>query len=170
LAKEEKTTRGFEEAALDLIESECTLTLSTAGADGPWSAPVYYVFSNSIFYFFSSPSSRHIQHALNSGHAAASLYHQSDAWQTIRGLQMTGTIEQVRSIGTAAKVIPFYLKRYPFTLNFFPEGSAPDLGAFSKRFKAKLYAFTPSVVYYTDNRFGFGNRQRIEPNQLMSSS
>ncbi|VTR65332.1 Putative FMN-binding pyridoxamine 5'-phosphate oxidase (fragment) [Desulfosarcina cetonica] len=28
--------------------------------------------------------------------------------------------------------------------------------------KVRLYAFTPQEVFYTDNRFGFGTRERIE--------
>ncbi|WP_372681488.1 pyridoxamine 5'-phosphate oxidase family protein [Desulfosarcina sp.] len=150
------------EAALALIQRESTLTLATAGESGPWSAPVYYVCLKGRFYFFSSPQSRHIQQAVKSGEAAASVFQSADSWQAIRGIQMTGTLERVDSIALSIKVIAAYLKRFSFTREFFPDDPAPDLAAFFTRFKARLYAFTPTAVYYIDNRFGFGARQRID--------
>ena len=150
------------EAAIALIQGESTLTRATADESGPWSAPVYFVCVNARFYFFSSPQSRHIQQAMDSEKAAASLFHQADSWQAIRGIQMTGTLERVDSIALSIKVIAAYLKRFSFTREFFPDDPTPDLAAFFARFKARLYAFTPTAVYYIDNRFGFGARQRID--------
>ena len=150
------------EAALALIQDESTLTLATAGESGPWSAPVYCVCVNGSFYFFSSPQSRHIRQAMDSGKAAASLFHSADSWQDIRGIQMAGTVERVDSMALSIKVIAVYLKRFSFVSEFFPDNPTPDLAAFFSRFKARLYAFTPTAVYYIDNRFGFGARQRID--------
>ena len=149
------------EAALDLIQAGSTLTLATADESGPWSAPVYYIYLDSRYYFFSSPQSRHILQTMESGEAAASLFHQADSWQAIRGIQMKGTVNRVHSIGLSIKAIALYLKRFPFTREFFADDQNPDLDAFFSRFKARLYAFTPTEVYYIDNRFGFGARQRI---------
>ncbi len=148
-------------AALALIHGETTLTLATTGDAGPWSAPVYYIFSDGGFYFFSSPQSRHIQQAIASGQAAASLFYQADSWQTIRGIQMTGTVERIQSAAMSLKVIAIYLQRFPFTREFFADDASPDQEAFFSRFKARLYAFTPTEVFYSDNRFGFATRQRI---------
>lgn len=156
------TSDDWRDAALALIEAESTLTLATAGKSGPWSAPVYYVFINGRFYFFSSPQSRHIQQAADF-RAAASLFHQADSWQAIRGIQMTGTVERVRSVVLSVKAVAAYLKRFPFTRKFFPGNTKPDPDAFFSRFRARLYTFTPSDVYYMDNRFGLGTRQRIDP-------
>jgi len=156
------TSEEYRQAALALIQGESTLTLATAAESGPWSAPVYYVCLNGRFYFFSSPQSRHILQAAGSGEAAASLFHQADSWQSIRGIQMTGTVERIHSMALSIKAIAMYLKRFTFVREFFPEDLAPDLEAFFAQFKARLYAFTPTEVYYIDNRFGFGNRQRID--------
>lgn len=150
------------DAALELIQNQSTLTLATSGEAGPWSAPVYYVCIDTSFYFFSSPQSRHIQQSLDSGQAAASLFGQADSWQTIRGVQMAGTLERVRSSTLSLKVIAAYLKRFPFTWDFFPDNPTPGPEAFFSRFRARLYMFTPTQVFYTDNRFGFGNRQPID--------
>jgi len=150
------------EAALDLIQAGSTLTLATADESGPWSAPVYYIYLDSRYYFFSSPQSRHILQTMESGEAAASLFNQADSWQAIRGIQMKGTVYRVHSIGLSIKAIALYLKRFPFTREFFADDPNPDLDAFFSRFKARLYAFKPSEVYYIDNRLGFGTRQRID--------
>ena len=150
------------EAALALIQGESTLTIATAGESGPWSAPVYFVCVNGSFYFFSSPQSRHIRQAVDSGKTAASLFHPADSWQAIRGIQMAGKVERVDSMALSIKVIAMYLKRFTFAREFFPDNPTPDLEAFFSRFKARLYAFTPTAVYYIDNRFGFGARQRID--------
>ncbi|MBC2712466.1 MAG: pyridoxamine 5'-phosphate oxidase family protein [Desulfosarcina sp.] len=158
----ESISEDWREAALALIQGGSTLTLATAGQAGPWSAPVYYICLDRSFYFFSSPESRHIQQALDSGVAAASLFHQADSWQAIRGIQMTGTVQLIRSVALSLKAITTYLKRFPFTREFFPNDTTPDLDSFFSRFKARLYAFTPTDIYYTDNRFGFSARQRID--------
>lgn len=146
---------------MELIDGASTLVLATCDTTGPWSAPVYYVFADGMFYFFSSPESRHIRQASASETAAASIFHQADAWQTIRGLQMQGSIAGVDQLATAAAIIAAYLKRFPFTRSFFPTNVKPDLHAFFSRFKARLYRFAPQSVFYTDNRFGFATRERI---------
>ena len=151
----------YRQAALALIQSESTLTLATAGESGPWSAPVYYVCFNGRFYFFSSPKSRHIRQATDSGQVAASLFHQTDTWQAIRGIQMAGSVERIHSMALSIKAIALYLKRFAFVREFFADNPTPDPDAFFLRFKARLYAFTPTAVHYIDNRFGFGTRQRI---------
>jgi uncharacterized protein YhbP (UPF0306 family) len=146
---------------LTLIRSESTLTLATSGPSGPWSAPVYYVCVDDRFCFFSSPESRHIRQAMAKRKAAASIFHQSDAWQALRGIQMVGTVQRIRSAALSLKTVAAYLKRFPFTLDFFPGDAAPDANAFFSRFKARLYALTPTDMFYTDNRFGFAARQQI---------
>ena len=60
------------------------------------------------------------------------------------------------------KVIAKYLNRFAFVSELFPDNPTPDLEAFFSRFKARLFVFTPTAVYYIDNRFGLGTRQRID--------
>ena len=156
------TSENGREAAQALVRDESTLTLATAGESGPWSAPVYYVYRSGSFYFFSSPQSRHIQQAVKSGKAAASLFQSADSWQAIRGIQMVGTLERVQSMALSIKVIATYLNRFAFVSELFPDNPAPDPAAFFSRFRARLYVFTPTEVDYIDNRLGFGARQRID--------
>lgn len=155
-------TDGWRHSAVELIQDQSTLTLATADASGPWSAPVYFVLFDDRFYFFSSPRSRHIQQAELSGQAAASLFADTESWQAIRGIQMKGKIERVRSIPLSLSVVAVYLARFPFTRDFFPGNPAPDLEAFFTCFNARLFEFSPEQVFYIDNRHGLGNRRLIE--------
>jgi hypothetical protein len=147
--------------ALDLIEEQSTMTLATAKGDVAWSAPVYYVFSKSCFYFFSDPTSRHVQESLASGQASSSIYANASTWQEIRGIQMAGQMETVSARLGTIEVIRAYLKKFPFTKDFFKPGQALDLEAFAKRFKVKLYRFKPTLVYYLDNSIRFGFREEV---------
>lgn len=158
----EFTSDDYRNAAMELVHGQSTLVLATSGKTGPWSAPVYYVCFEGSFYFFSAPQSRHIQQAMQSGQSAASLFSQADSWENIRGIQMTGRVKRIQSPVFSLKVIAIYLKRFPFTRDFFPNGVTPDLNAFLVRFQARLFAFTPTQVFYTDNRFGFGTRAPID--------
>lgn len=147
--------------AVDLIEAQSTMTLATAKADTAWSAPVYYVFLKSSFYFFSDPTSRHVQESLASGQASSSIYANASTWQEIRGIQMSGHMETVSARLGTIEVIRAYLKKFPFTKDFFKPGQALDLEAFAKRFKVKLYRFKPTLVYYLDNSIRFGFREEV---------
>lgn len=162
MAPGESTRIESRDPAVELVRRQTVLTLATVGESGPWSAPVYYVWLEGAFYFFSSPRSRHVRQALHSGKAAASIFIPADTWQAIRGVQMSGKVGQVRSPALSLKVIAAYLKQYPFTRSFFPENTAPDLDAFFKTFRAQLFKFTPVQVFYIDNRNGLGARQEIE--------
>jgi uncharacterized protein YhbP (UPF0306 family) len=147
--------------ALDLIEKQSTMTLATAKGGVAWSAPVYYVFFKSCFYFFSDPTSRHIQESLASNQASCSIYANASTWQEIRGIQMSGQLESVAPRLGAIEVIRVYLKKFPFTKDFFSPGQALDLEAFVRRFKVKLYRFKPTLVYYLDNSIRFGFREEV---------
>ena len=75
---------------------------------------------------------------------------------------MRGLVERVNSAALSIRPIAAYLKRFPFTREFFPGTQSPSLSDFKARFKARFYRFSPTSVYYSDNRFGFGTRQRLD--------
>ena len=154
----EKTLR---EMAAGLIQAENTMTLATAQAQVAWAAPVYYVFSNSFFYFFSDPTCRHIVESLASGQAASAIYASGSSWQEIRGIQMSGSVKAISVGFEAIEVVRAYLKKFFFTREFFSSHEDLDLSSFTKRFRVKLYRFAPDLVYYMDNSIRFGFRESI---------
>jgi uncharacterized protein YhbP (UPF0306 family) len=155
------TSRELTEMARRLVAEQNTLTLATAEGDTAWAAPVYYVFLKSSFYFLSSPNSRHITEALKSSRASASMHATASTWKEIRGLQMAGRIRVVNPGLDAIQVLRAYLKKYPFTKEFFKENISLDLDTFAQRFGVKLYRFIPTLVYYLDNQIRFAFREEV---------
>jgi uncharacterized protein YhbP (UPF0306 family) len=147
--------------ALDLIEKQYAMTLCTALQDTPWAAPVYYVNLSFHFYFFSDPRSRHIQESQTANQAAAAIFHQSNSWREIRGVQMSGRITTLWPGLEALRALRAYLKKFPFTEEFFDSRDQLDLEGFSKRFRVRFYCFRPDLVYYLDNRIRFSFRERV---------
>lgn len=145
-----------------LVDAQTTMTLATAKDDEAWAAPVYYVFVRSAFYFLSSPTSRHVKEALQSGQASSTIYTFASTWREIRGLQMNGCIQAVTAGLEAIQVLRAYLKKYPFTKDFFKENVALDLKTLAARFGVELYKFMPTLVYYLDNRVRFAFRVKVK--------
>lgn len=148
--------------AVSLITEQTTMTLATADKNKAWAAPVYYVFSESAFYFLSAPKSRHIQESLQSGQASASIHAAASTWKEIRGLQMTGRVLPVEAGREALRALRTYLKKYPFTRDFFDQNARLDLTSFKDRFGVRLYKFMPALVYYLDNQIRFAFREEIK--------
>jgi uncharacterized protein YhbP (UPF0306 family) len=148
--------------AEELVKGQNTMTLSTAVKDVAWAAPVYYAELAFKFYFFSDPASRHIQEALASRQAAAAIFHQSSTWKEIRGIQMNGSLHPLSPGLESVRALRAYLKKFPFTMEFFGSGEKWDLDGFAKRFQVKLYRYQPDLLYYMDNRIRFGFRERLE--------
>ncbi len=158
---QEPDAQGIRKLAQELIDGQNTVTLATALKDTPWAAPVYYVNIEFSFYFFSDPDSRHILESLQTRHAAGAIFHQASAWREIRGIQMTGEITPVSPGWEALKALRAYLKKFPFTGEFFDHPQELDLEAFAKRFRVRLYRFQPSLLYYMDNRIRFSFREKV---------
>ena len=74
---------------------------------------------------------------------------------------MTGKIRAVKPGLEAVRILRAYLKKYPFTTEFFKENVPLDLDAFAKRFGVKLYGFVPALVYYLDNQIRFAFREEV---------
>jgi len=149
------------ELALGLINSVSTMTVATCGRDTAWAAPVYYVYQNGMFFFFSNPDSRHIQEALDAGSASVAIHAYADSWQHIRGLQMSGIIKKGKIGLPIVNAVRAYLKKFPFTKDFFKDDQQMDLNDFFARFKVHLYSFEPDLVYYQDNQIRFGFREEM---------
>jgi uncharacterized protein YhbP (UPF0306 family) len=144
-----------------LILAQNTMTLATARDGIAWAAPVYYANIGFLFYFFSDPGSRHIQESMESGQASASIFSPADSWQGIRGVQMSGVVSTVSAGLEALRALRAYLKKYPFTKEFFDTGDKPSFDAMLKKFRVKLYRFQPRLIYYLDNQIRFGFRESL---------
>ena len=148
-----------------LAAEQTTMTLATTSGDAAWAAPVYYVFFKSSFYFLSAPDSRHIKEALENDRVSSAVHASGASWQEIRGLQMSGNLHPVEGRLEAFQILRAYLKRFPFTKDFFKKNASMDLESFWERFGVKLYRFKPALVYYLDNRIRFAFREEVTLNE-----
>ncbi len=146
-------------AAMELIGSRYTLVLATADPR-PWAAPVYYVYQNGRFYFFSSPDSRHVKAALAAGTCAATLFCDSHDWRRIEGLQMGGRLLHVAVGSEALAVLRTYVAKFP-TVRDLMADAVWDIHQFLRLSRTQLYALVPDEVYYLNNRQGLGQRHEI---------
>ena len=146
---------------MDLIENQNTMTLATALKGEAWAAPVYYANLHFNFYFFSDPESRHIRETMDSAQASAAVFEPASSWKGIRGIQMSGHIQSLSPGIEAVRALRAYLKKYPFTKEFFSKEQPMDLEAFVTRFRVRLYRFAPSLLYYMDNSIRFSFRAEI---------
>lgn len=147
----------------DLIESQYVMTLGTCGGNIPWTAPVYYVFSAHGFFFFSSARSRHIVDGTANASVAAAVFNASESWKEIRGVQMTGRIEEAPADAKTLAAFAAYTRRFPFIRDFMKNG-AGDLNSFKKAVNNRFYRFVPGEVFYQDNSIGFGFREKVRLN------
>jgi len=135
-----------------LIESQSTLVLSTAGADGPHGAPLFYVPDGDLrLCWLSSPRSRHSLDLAAHSEAAISIHASTFRWEEIRGAQLRGSVETVEAAEERARILAAYRGRF-------------DLGpSFDQAIaRAGLYRFTPAWARLLDNRLGFPGKVEID--------
>ena len=145
------------------LQAESVLTIATGDACGSWSAPVLFVADINaepfVLYFLSSANSRHIKSLPVDGAAAVSIYSDYDGnWQSIRGAQIHGTIEQVADSERAA-IAGSYFARFPEIQGLIdsPQTKQEELigAAFGR---SHFYCVTPSFVRFTNNGDSFAGR------------
>jgi hypothetical protein len=75
---------------------------------------------------------------------------------------MSGVIQPVPAGPAALRAVLSFLRKFPFTMEFFKPGEQVDLNSLSTRFRVRLYRFGPDLVYYLDNSIRFGFRERVD--------
>lgn len=75
---------------------------------------------------------------------------------------MSGSVRPLSAGLESVRALRAYLKKFPFTLEFFGSGEKLDLDGFAKRFRVRLYRYHPELLYYMDNRIRFSFREKLE--------
>jgi uncharacterized protein YhbP (UPF0306 family) len=132
-----------------------TMTLATANQAGEaHAAPVYFAVRalptprEFELIFFSAPDSRHGQDLANSSLASAAMYPETNHWQEIRGLQISGRVRLLKSGSEWNSAWEVFKAKFPFVA---------ELENIIRR--NALYAMQPTWVRLVDNRRGFGYKQ-----------
>jgi uncharacterized protein YhbP (UPF0306 family) len=135
------------ELVAGLLASENTLALATGGAETPQVAPLFYLPADGLgLYWFSAANSAHSRALRKDSAAAVTVYHATDQWQEIRGVQMRGTVSVVTASKDRRRVALAYAERFHL---------GPSFALVMRR--SRLYLFRPTWIRYIDNskRFGF---------------
>lgn len=134
-----------------LIYDTRVMTLAVSNDDIPWSAPVYFVFHDSAFYFFSSEKSLHIQYAENRKTISASIFQDSDQMDEIFGLQMSGVLEKINKKTLYIVLVKKYVAKFSFLKKIFGSQLIENKDFFLDKFKSHLYCFYPEKIFLSDN-------------------
>lgn len=150
------------EKARRLIHETRVMTLSVCRDDIPWSAPVYFVFHDLGFYFFSNENSKHIKDAEGMRPVSASIFQDSDQMEKIFGFQMAGRIEPASKPDVHLRVVRKYVSKFNFLKQLFGPQILENRRFFLEKFKSRLYCFHPDRVYLSDNSNTSGKRSEID--------
>ncbi len=147
------------------LDSCHIMTLGTSDSKSVWTAPVYYIYLDSRFYFFSKATSRHILNAKVSGMAAASIHNNPQGWADIEGVQMEGLITAAGGGEQSVRAFKAYLKRFSFVREIMHRSFSGSLASFTEQFKVRWYTFIPEKMVYLDNSVKFGFRLQFQCNR-----
>lgn len=148
---------GYGDTPLSLVQSLKVMTLATWSDQGCWSVPLYYVYRNRGFYFFSSPNSRHVLDALQpNAVCGVSLFADGRTIDRLRGIQMEGVVELVSMTPDILVTAGAYVKKFSVQVS-----GENVLASITGRFRAQFYRFVARKTYYMDNSIGFGSRKSV---------
>ena len=146
---------------LDYLAAHNVMTIASCDRNVPWAAAVFYASDEFDLYFFSNPKSRHGGNMEANSIVSAAIHEDYSDWRAIRGIQLEGRAERLRSLKLQARFWEVYLGKFPFVKQFFQGGSARDMLK-TKLTGVRLYRIVPRTLYYIDNSRGFGHRERLD--------
>ena len=154
------------EKIICLINDTRVITLAVSDKGLPWSSPVYFVYHDRRFYFFSNENSRHILDATASQGVSASIFHDSDRLDQIFGFQMSGVLEQVSRMALYLTIVKKYLAKFSFIEQAFGSQAMENRQFFMEKFHSRLYCFCPDQVFLSDNSRPADRRIKIDIDKI----
>ena len=155
---------------LDYLAAHNVMTIASCDRNIPWAAAVFYASDEFDLYFFSNPKSRHGGNMAANSIVSAAIHEDYRDWRAIRGIQLEGRAERLRSLQLQARFWEVYLGKFPFVKQFF--SGAGQTGAkqtdtirdllTAKLAGVRLYRIVPHAVYFIDNSKGFGHREKLD--------
>lgn len=137
------------------------MTIASCDGNLPWAAAVFYASDNFDLYFFSNPKSRHGTYMAANPQVSAAIHEDYRDWREIRGIQLEGKAERLRSLKLQAHFWEVYTKKFPFIRQFFQPGALKQMLS-PKLAGIRLYRIVPTAVWYIDNRKGFGHCELLD--------
>jgi uncharacterized protein YhbP (UPF0306 family) len=156
----------IEDKASRLIKETRVMTLAVSENDIPWSSPVYFVFHDNGFYFFSNENSKHILSAKKPRIISASIFQDADRMDKIFGFQMSGRIETVSKSALYLKIVQKYVAKFSFLKQIFGPRIIENKDFFLEKFNSQLYCFYPEKIFLSDNSKASDKRSKIDLSQM----
>ncbi|MCD4720351.1 MAG: pyridoxamine 5'-phosphate oxidase family protein [Desulfobacula sp.] len=156
----------IKDKARRLINETRVMTLAVSDKDIPWSSPVYFVFHDNRFYFFSNENSRHIKYAKDQKIISASIFHDSDRIDRIFGFQMSGMLEKVSKKTLYFLIVKKYVTKFIFLKQIFGPQIIENKRFFLEKFKSHLYCFHPDKIFLSDNSKTTDKRSIIDLSKI----
>lgn len=141
---------------LAYLRDHNTLSLATAGPDGPWAAAVFYINDGFDLYFLSEPDTRHSRNVAAHPQVSATINEDYKNWRLIQGIQLEGTCEMIGAPAKGLRALRLYIEKYPFVGDL---AAAPQLARALA--KTRFYRIRPSRLYFIDNSKGFSHREEV---------
>ncbi len=145
-----KSPSGTELGAIRrFVRTHGTLVLSTSDGSGQSSAaPLFYLAGPDLeLYWFSSSSSRHSVNIARDPRGFIVIYHPTERWHEIRGVQMQGTVQKIVDRSQRREIVKAYRDKFEL-----PESFRVVIA------RSSLYVFRPSWMRYLDNAKRFGSK------------
>lgn len=155
---------GMKEEVVAYLKAHFTMTVATTSEDGPWAASVFFVHDEHFnLYFLSDPSSRHSQQLEGNHSVSAAIDEDYHDWRKIKGIQLEGTAQRVRSPIEKTKALTLYLAKFPFVKDLIPSPAKmlSQMVVSGKPFTFEVYKIVPKHLFYLDNEKGFSNREEL---------
>jgi len=150
-----------------LVFNTRVMTFAVFDKEIPWSTPVYFVFHDNNFYFFSNEKSKHIQCAKEQKIISVSIFHDSNQMDQIFGFQMSGKIAKISNTILYLKIVKEYVSKFDFLNQIFGSEIIKNQTFFLEKFKSHLYCFSPDNIFISENSKITEKRIKIDLNQIL---
>src|ERR1035437_4873637 len=108
------STEDLRRKILEYLEEHNAMTIASCLRDVPWAAAVFYASDGFDLSFLSNPHSRHGTNMAANKLVSVTIHEDPRDWRAIRGIQLEGRAEQVRSPKRKVRFWEIYLKKFPF--------------------------------------------------------
>jgi uncharacterized protein YhbP (UPF0306 family) len=154
------STEQLRKTILDYLAAHNAMTIASCDKNVPWASAVFYASDGLDLYFISNPRSRHGTNIAANSWVSAAVHEDPNNWKEIRGIQLEGVAELVRSPKGKIRFWEIYRKKFPFVDAFFKPGPLREIVQ-AKIAGVRLYRIVPRAVWHLDNRLGFGHREQL---------
>ena len=149
-----------------LVNETRVMTIAVSDNNIPWSSPVYFVFYDNKFYFFSNENAKHIKYAKDKKIVSASIFQDSDQMDLIFGFQMSGVLEKASKKNLYLTIVKKYVAKFNFLKKIFGREIIENKHFFLEKFKSHLYCVHPDIIFLSDNSTTTGKRTQVNLKNL----